>query len=147
MGIATGVTASASGLTAQRLRMDVIADNIANASTTRTSGGGPFRRRLVLFQARESGAGSWCPMPMGGAEQGPGQGVRVVGIEEDQSPLRRVHDPGHPEADAEGYVDLPNIHVVREMVDLISATRAYEANVSAISSAKEMASRALEIGA
>ncbi|HQK93680.1 MAG TPA: flagellar basal body rod C-terminal domain-containing protein, partial [Armatimonadota bacterium] len=67
--------------------------------------------------------------------------------EEDLSPLRRVYDPGHPDADAEGYVDLPNIHVVREMVDLISATRAYEANVSAISSAKEMATRALEIGA
>ncbi len=120
---------SASALTAERLRLDVIAENLANAGTTRTAEGGPYRRKVVLFAPREG---------MGG--------VRAVGIARDPSPFRLRYDPGHPDADAAGYVRLPNVDVVKEMVDLITATRAYEANVTAISAAKAMFQRALDIG-
>lgn len=146
MSLLTGMQASASGLTAQRFRLDVIANNIANVSTTRTSEGGAYRRRFVLFQPREAPSGPLVPgywqQPLGV----PGRGVRVVSVREDDAPMRRVYDPEHPDADAEGYVDYPNVFIAREMVDMISATRAYEANATAISSAKDMAQRALQIG-
>ena len=125
---------SASGLTAERLRMDTISNNLANANTTRTEDGGPFRRQFVLFQ------------PIEGNPRKTGAGVRVVGIGEDPNPPRLVFDPEHPDANSEGYVEMPNVHVVKEMVDLISATRSYEANIAALNAAKAMAQKALEIG-
>jgi len=130
---------SASGMTAERLRMDTIANNLANANTTRTAAGGPYRRQVPVFAARERGLRSG---PGGFA----GAGVRVVGIRHDPGPPRLVYDPSHPDAGPDGYVAMPNVDVVREMVDLISASRAYEANVAAFNTAKSMAMRALEIG-
>ncbi|HHV61033.1 MAG TPA: flagellar basal body rod protein FlgC [Firmicutes bacterium] len=156
MSVFSSIMISSSGLTAERLRMDVIANNIANANTTRTPAGGPYRRQQVLFSAVAAQYGlnrDWSEGGTGGAwAPGPGQGtgvrggVVVVGIIEDPSPLRMVYDPGHPDADARGYVAMPNVDVIKEMVDMISATRAYEANVTAINAAKSMAQKALEIG-
>ena len=134
MGLWSAIEASASGLTAERLRMDLIANNIANVNTTRTQEGGPFRRQLAVL------------MPRGGSDPKVGAGVRVVRIAQDDDPPKLAYDPGHPDADAEGYVAMPNVNVVTEMVDLITASRAYEANVTAINAAKDMAAKALEIG-
>lgn len=148
MGILAGVEASASGLTAQRLRLDVIADNIANVNTTRTAAGGPYRKRNVVFMPRTVEFADLLPSLIAGDRPRiAGRGVRVVGIIEDQGEPRMVYDPGHPDADAEGYVGMPNISVAQEMVDLISATRAYQANASAITAARDMNRAALDIGA
>lgn len=134
---------AASGMTAERLRLDVIANNLANVNSTRTAEGGPYRRQQVVFAAREAGP----QRRVGGRPQNrPGMGVRVVGIVRDTTPFKRVWDPHHPDADEEGYVLLPNVDVVTEMVDMISATRAYEANVAVLQAAKQMAQSALEIG-
>lgn len=135
---------AASGLTAERLRQDTIANNIANAETTRSSDGGPYRRQVPVFAPilDQSMHGARSPLQRGAQ----GQGVQVVGVISDPSPPRMVYDPQHPDADADGYVAKPNVHVVKEMVDLITATRAYEANIAAVNSAKSMAQRALEIG-
>ena len=127
---------SASGLTAQRLRMDTIANNLANANTTRTERGGPYKRQMPVFQARESFDGAMRRLGW----------VRVVQIAEDDDPPRLVYDPGHPDAGADGYVRMPNVNVVTEMVDMISASRAYEANIAALNAARSMALKALEIG-
>jgi len=120
---------SASGMTAQRLRMDIIADNIANVNTGRTEKGGPYRRKMPLFHERERS-----------------QGVDVVSIQEDKSPFKMLYNPAHPDADQEGYVKMPNVDIVIEMVDLIDASRAYEANITALNNTKNMALKALEIG-
>ena len=135
---------SASGLAAERLRMDVIAENLANANTTRTAAGGPYRRKVVVFAPQE-------PEPVFSSIlrkelSSKGRGVKVERIAEDQSPFRQVYDPGHPDANAEGMVTLPNVNTVLEMVDLIAATRAYEANLAALNTARTMASQALELG-
>lgn len=141
------IDAAASGLTAERLRMDVISNNIANVNTTRTIEGGPYRRQLVVFEPRE-GQPSFDQMLS--SQMGPsaavGNGVRAVAIKKDDSPTRRVYDPSHPDANRDGYVEMPNVNIVSEMVDMITATRAYEANVTAVNSAKSMALKALEIG-
>ncbi|MBC7254022.1 MAG: flagellar basal body rod protein FlgC [Actinobacteria bacterium] len=137
MGLFDALNISASGMTAHRLWMDVIASNIANSETTRTPEGGPYRRREVIFSAlREGGEGS-----------GPqaGRGVEVVGVVEDQDPPRLVYEPGHPDAREDGYVEMPNISPVTEMVDLVVASRAYEANATALEAAKSMFTRALDI--
>lgn len=133
---------SASGMTAERLRMDTIANNLANAETTRTAEGGPYRRQAPVFAARleRSVAGRFR------GQQFRGTGVRVVGIHSDDRPPRLVYDPHHPDANEDGYVAMPDINVPREMVDLISASRAYEANITAFNTAKNMAMRALDIG-
>ncbi|HOO32254.1 MAG TPA: flagellar basal body rod protein FlgC [Thermotogota bacterium] len=135
---------SASGMTANRLRLDVIADNIANAETTRTDEGGPYRRKTVAFseilKQQMSFAGEIEPST---ASFG---GVEVSEIVEDQRPFKMVYDPAHPDANEEGYVQMPNVNVLREMVDLINAQRAYEANVSSINATKAFASAALGIG-
>jgi len=150
MGIFSAMNISSTGLTAQRLRMDVISNNIANANTTRTTDGGAFRRKRVIlrprndyleFRTRLLPQALWRPM---------GEGVRVIKIEEDTSPLRLVYDPSHPDAiktgPKKGYVEYPNINTVTEMVDMISASRAYEANVTVIQNASQMFMRGLQIG-
>ena len=138
------IDTSASGLTAERLRMDVISNNIANVNTTRTEDGGPFRRQLPVFQSRKP-LGRWPFLDMKAPHQ-IGTGVRVAAILEDQAPFKLEYDPSHPDADADGYVRHPNINIVHEMVDMITATRAYEANVTCINSAKDMINAALNIG-
>lgn len=148
MGMFLGIDASASGLTAERLRMDVISNNIANANTTRTEGGGAYRRRFVVFEPREREPKSFehiLKRAVGLSNQ-TGEGVRAVSIMEDTSPGPLVYDPGHPDANADGYVEKPNINIVSEMVDMITAQRAYEANSTAITAAKTMATKTLEIG-
>ncbi|NMB00015.1 MAG: flagellar basal body rod protein FlgC [Firmicutes bacterium] len=135
---------AASGLTAERLRMDTIANNLANANTTRSVDGGPYRRQVPVFAPILDESMRGVPSVMRRGAQG--QGVQVVGVVSDPSPPRLVYDPQHPDANADGYVEMPNVHVVKEMVDLITATRAYEANIVALNSAKSMAQRALEIG-
>jgi flagellar basal-body rod protein FlgC len=144
MSMFGGIDASASGLTAERLRMDVISNNIANVNTTRTVEGGPYRRQMVVFQPRSDNSSAFAQILT--QQLDAGSGVRVTGIVKDTSPLKRVYDPNHPDANTDGYVDMPNINIVSEMVDMITATRAYEANVTAISAAKGMAAKALEIG-
>lgn len=143
MGMFGAIDAAASGMTAERLRMDVISNNIANVNTTRTNEGGPYRRQLVLFQPR-NGQNSFSQVLS--QQLDGGDGVRVTGIVKDDSPLRRVYDPTHPDANNDGYVDMPNVNIVAEMVDMITATRAYEANVTSVNAAKSMAMKALEIG-
>jgi flagellar basal-body rod protein FlgC len=134
---------SASGLTAQRLRMDVISNNIANATTTRTPEGGPYRRERVIFQERRN-MFSFKDILTRSIDVG--KGVRVVAVEKDPAPFKLVYDPTHPDADQNGYVRMPNVNIVTEMVDMISATRSYEANVTAINTAKSMIAKAIEIG-
>ncbi|SNX55525.1 flagellar basal body rod protein FlgC [Thermoanaerobacterium sp. RBIITD] len=146
MGFLNSIDISASGLTAERLRMDVISQNIANVNTTRTSSGGPYRRKLVVFKEidDQNNFGNMLDIAKGAYI---GRGVEVTAIIDDnKTPLNRIYDPGNPDADNMGYVSLPNVNVVSEMVDMISATRAYEANVTAVNSSKSMIQKALEIG-
>lgn len=144
MSIFTGLKVGGSALTAQRLRMDVIANNIANAETTRSADGKPYRRQQIVFTSTPGSTAR--PMSWRGDQANRiQQGVRVAGIYEDETPPRMVYDPGHPDADADGYVAYPDIDVVTEMTDMMAATRAYEANVTAINTAKNMALKALEI--
>lgn len=134
---------SASGLSAERLRMDTIASNIANAQTTRTEKGGPYRRKIAVFQEnldreiqKNSGEASFN-----------GNGVKAVGVVDDTSePFKKVYDPSNPDAGPDGFVEMPNVNILNEMVDMIASTRAYEANVTAMNSEKSMALKALEIG-
>ena len=137
------IDTAASGMTAERLRLDVVSNNLANVNTTRTAAGGPYRRQQVVFAPRE-GENTFSSLLKQELETG--NGVRVVGIVQDQSPLKPVYDPQHPDADANGYVQMPNINVVSEMVDMMTASRAYEANVAAVNAAKTMALKALDIG-
>ena len=132
-----GFQAAATGLAAERARVDVIARNIANAQTTHTPDGGPYRRQVLRF----------APILQRTADgRTQTQGVRVVGVESDNvTPFERIHEPNHPDADADGYVSLPNINTAREMADLITAMRAYEANVSVQDSFVQMAERALRM--
>ncbi len=145
MGFLDSLDISASGMTAERLRMDVIANNLANVNTTRTPGGGPFRREEVVLTPGTSSFGDALSAATGGAGGYLG-GVQVSAIVPDQTPFKRVYDPGHPDADAQGYVSMPNIDTVTEMVDMMGASRAYEANVSAVDALKSMAEKAIQIG-
>lgn len=145
MGLFDSMDISASGLTAQRLRMDVISNNIANANTTRTEDGGPYRRERVVFMERKQN-NAFEDILSNFTAKCTGRGVRVVAIEKDPAPFKMVYDPTHPDADARGYVQMPNVNIVTEMIDMISATRSYEANITAINSAKSMMTKALEIG-
>jgi flagellar basal-body rod protein FlgC len=154
MNLFSSFEISGSGLSAQRMRMDAVSNNIANVNTTRTTEGGPYKRLRVVFEPRQQSTPFMLPFSAAGAgtdaaeaqKMQLSQGVRVAGIRPDNSGPKLVYDPGHPDADAKGYVAMPNISIVNEMVDLISASRAYEANVTAINSAKSMALKALEIG-
>lgn len=136
---------SASGLSAQRMRMNLISSNLANANTTRTAEGGPYKRKDAVFAAnpqRSSAFGDALATQLDAQRVE----VQVTAIREDPRPPIQKFDPGHPDADAEGMVLMPNINVVEEMVNMISASRSYEANVTALKASKEMAANALEIG-
>lgn len=135
---------SSSGLAAQRLRMNVLSANLANAQSTRGDDGGPYRRRDVVFQAIPTG--EKFEDFLNGTQGTELRKVQVSDIHKDNKEPRRVYDPGHPDADGQGYVSLPNVQVMTEMVNMIAATRAYEANATAIDDAKQMAVKALEIG-
>jgi len=144
MDVNGSLAISATALRAERLRLDVIASNLANATTTETAEGGPYRRRNVIFAATTLDSEFGDTLASLSAEDGR-RGVRVSGVVEDQSPPRLVFDPGHPDANAEGYVAYPNVNPVTELVDLMSATRAYEANVQAVTATRRMAESALAI--
>ena len=145
MNILSALQIAASGLTAQRERVQVISSNLANADTTRTAEGGPYRRKDLVFTT-QSMQGSFQTMLGDAIDSEIGKGVRVAGIYEDNAPFIRRFQPGHPDADAEGYVLAPNVSPIEEMVNLISATRSFEANTQAVSAIKEMAQKSLEIG-
>jgi flagellar basal-body rod protein FlgC len=146
MSMFGGMEISASALTAQRLRMNVTAENLANAETTKTTDGTPYRRKEVVLEAvGTSGAfGSQLTKAMGGSGVAPG-GVQAKAITEDPTAGKLVYDPSHPDANAQGYVRMPNVDTVTEMVDLIDAQRSYEANVTAMSASKQMFAKTLEI--
>ena len=142
MDIFTTFKIASSGLKAQRIRLDTISSNIANVDTTSTPEGGPYKKKSVYFQSTPI---SFADHLHNSMEKGL-SGVKVARILEDQSPPRRVYDPSHPDADKDGYVDMPNVNVLKEMTDMMSATRSYEANTTIVKSAKRMALKALEIG-
>ena len=133
MGMFDSMRISASGLSAERLRMDTISANVANVQTTRTENGGAYVRKVAVFQEALDDAGK-C------------MGIRAVGIVEDNSKLERVYNPTHEDADEEGYVTMPNVNILNEMADMIVATRTYEANADALNASKSMFSTALTIG-
>jgi len=138
------ISASSSGLSAQRLRMNLISGNLANVNTTRTREGGPYRRKEAIFAARPLEES--FKKILADRHRKQLSTVQVDRVIEDSNPPVMKYDPGHPDADEKGYVAMPNINVMEEMVNMISATRGYEANVSALKAAKEMATTALEIG-
>jgi flagellar basal-body rod protein FlgC len=132
MSLFSSLNIAATGLTAHRQWMDLIAGNVANANTTRTPEGGPFQRQLAYFRDIVDTDGNVL-------------GVQVAGVGKDTAPPRLVYEPGHPDANAEGYVAYPNVNIMIEMVDLIAASRAYEANISSFQAAKDMAQATLSI--
>lgn len=140
MNLMTAMKISAAGLSAQRTRMNVVSSNLANMNTTRTPEGGPYRRKEVVIGA--------VPVQdkFGNMLSDRVREPKVIKIVEDQSEFQQVYDPSHPDADANGYVSLPNVNLMSEMVDMLSATRAYEANAAVISTVKGMAQRAIDLG-
>jgi flagellar basal-body rod protein FlgC len=138
MNLISGIDVTASALNAQKTRLDVVAQNIANAQTTRGPNGGAYQRQIVSFESelmrRSSGGGATL------------QSVRVAGISADRTPGQQVYNPQHPDAGPDGLVTMPNVNLSYEMVDLITASRAYEANLSVVKNAREMAMKALQIG-
>ncbi|MDR2211050.1 MAG: flagellar basal body rod protein FlgC [Spirochaetaceae bacterium] len=151
MGLFSSINIASTGMSAQRARADVIANNMANINTTQTNEGGAFRRTRVLMKPRVEQPYWRSPFLPQMLDNGPGQGVRVTGLEKDYATeLRKVYDPTHPhaikEGPDEGYVLFPNVDIVTEMVDLIEANRAYEANAQVVEGYKSMFQRALEIG-
>ena len=133
MGTFSALRIGASGLSAERLRMDTITSNISNAQTTRTENGGPYVRKVAVFQEAYDKAGKY-------------NGVKAVAIEDDDSEFRKVYDPSNADADEEGYVTYPNVNILNEMADMMASTRAYEAIADTIDANKTMYSKALEIG-
>ena len=146
MGFFNAMNTSASGLTAQRLRMDIISQNIANVDTTKTETGSPYKRKAVLFQERKGITSFNSVYKNVMSEINSSKGVRISKIVDDETPGPRVYDPAHPDADDEGYVTKPNVNIVEEMVNMISASRSYEAGVTAINSTKSMIAKTMEIG-
>lgn len=145
MDFFTSMDISSSALTAERTRMNLISSNLANANSTRTAEGGPYRRKDAVFSARPVTESFSSVFSRTGNRELPQQ-VGVVQINEDQKPPRLQYDPTHPDANQQGYVALPNVNVVEEMADMIAATRTYEANVTAAQAAKSMALKTLELG-
>lgn len=133
MSIFSGMRISASALSAERLRMDVVSANVANMKTTRTPEGGAYRRKVAVFEENYDKKLGML-------------GVKSVAIEEDKSPLRKLYEPNHPDADAQGYVEYPNVDILVEMTDLMTASRSYESNIDTLNAQKSMISKALEIG-
>ncbi len=151
MGMFTSINIAATGMSVERLRSDVISNNIANASTTRTPEGGAFKKSTVIIEPIASENPTWhSPFVNESLDNGPGKGVRVREIVKDTTQGRLVYDPTNPDAiqsgPNKGYVEYPNVNIVNEMVNLISASRAYEANSTVVQGAKDMFSAALEIG-
>lgn len=141
LGVFSALEVASSGLSAERVRMNTIAGNLANARTTRTENGGPYKRLDPVFEA----VGLDRDSALSGASQGVSM-VRVARIAQDQRPGQMVYEPGHPDANAAGYVEYPNVNVVEEMVNLITASRAYEAGVTSIDTVKQMAKSAIDLG-
>lgn len=148
MKMTTGFDISASALTAHRMRMDVISSNIANAESTRGSFVNgkfePYKRKMVVMEPMQQSFSSMLANEMG--NKGVARGVKVAKIQEDQTPSKLVYNPTHPDADGNGYVHMPNVDMAKEMVDMISAMRSYESNVTALNATKAMFVKALEIG-
>lgn len=148
MKLTNGFDISSSALTAQRLRMDVIASNIANADTTRgklvDGKWVPYARKVVSFEEKSQSFSQTLANAMGGSSVG--SGVKVSKITEDSAPFKQVHNPTHPDADENGFVLMPNVDMLKEMVDMMAATRSYEANITALNASKAMITKALEIG-
>lgn len=149
MGIFHSLNISSTALTTQRLRMDVISSNIANMDSTRARFNGetwePYKRKMVVTEPKGESFSTFLHSAMK-ANRNVGNGVKVTKIIEDDTPFKLVYDPSHPDANDDGYVQLPNVDPLKEMVDLMSSTRAYEANVTAFNASKGMLMKALEIG-
>jgi flagellar basal-body rod protein FlgC len=143
MDFFTSLDVSSSGMAAERTRMNLISSNIANANSTRSKEGGPYKRKDPVFAAVPASSGFKTPFNRAGSLEL--KKVEVAQIREDQSPPRIQYDPTHPDADEKGYVALPNVNVIEEMVDMVSASRAYEANVTAAQAAKSMAMKTLDL--
>lgn len=149
MSFLSSMNISGSALTAQRLRLDIISENITNMNTTRTEGGGPYRRKTVVFEEINDGSFRSAldkSMNRGTSGLANNAGVRVSEIVEDDSPFKMVYDPGHPDADVNGYVSMPNVDLLQETIDAMSVSRSYDANVTALNAIKAMAAKALEVG-
>ena len=144
MDFMTALDIGASGLSAERTHLNIISMNLANAKTTRTPEGGPYRRKSVVFATAD--VDSPFSRAMRNALDREVKGVRVLGVAQDTRPLKRVYEPGHPDADPEGYVFYPDINVVEEMTNMLTAIRTYEAGVAAITSVKGMFQKALSLG-
>ena len=142
MSFLQSLNISGSGLTAQRLRMDVISENMANIDATRTENGGPYRRKMVVFTA----ADNFKNMMIKNISDYKAAGVEVSEIIEDETEFKPVYNPQHPDADENGYVSMPNVDSLKETVDMMEAYRAYQANITALNTMKQMALKALEIG-
>lgn len=146
MSIFSSFNINSSGLTAQRYRMDIISQNIANANTTRTADGTPYRRKVVTFAEKNSHTPFSRVLNLS-RDKYSGDGVKVDGVYEDtETDLTMVYDPSHPDADENGYVMYPNVNIITEMTNMIDASRAYEANSTAFNASKAMAMKGLEIG-
>lgn len=144
MSFYDSINISASALTAETLRMDIISKNIANANTTRTANGTPYRRQVVVFQEdKKLPFSSYLNNELNRFNKG---GVKATAVIEDKSDFKMVYNPGHPDADEKGYVKMPNVDIMIEMVNMISATRAYDANITSINSTKSIIMKALDIG-
>lgn len=146
MSIFNAFGINASGMTAQRYRMDVISENVANANTTRTADGTPYRRKVVTFEQRGERVGSFSSFLGRASSAYRGQGVRIGKVmEDDWTQMNMAYDPSHPDADENGYVTYPNVNIVTEMTNLIDASRSYEANATAFNASKSIAVKGLEM--
>lgn len=145
MSYMNGMNISASGMSAQRLRMDIISQNIANVNTTRDESGHPYRRQNLVFSEKTPAPFAGFLNSATGAKSGSGVKVTQI-IEDNETPMKMVYDPSHPDANEEGYVTYPNVNTVTEMTNLIDASRSYEANVTAFNATKNMALKGLEVG-
>ena len=146
MGMFDSFNINASGLTAQRYRMDVIAENVANANTTRTEDGSPYKRKVVAFEEKNGSYENFDTSVGRASRRFKGHGVAVSGTYEDKSEGNMVYDPAHPDADENGYVTYPNVNIITEMTNLIDASRSYEANATAFEASKAIAKQGLTMG-
>lgn len=146
MGMFDAFNISASGLTAQRYRMDVISENVANANTTRTEDGTPYKRKVVTFEEKNGGSPTFSTIFGRTTERYAAKGVKVSNTYEDESEGNMVYDPSHPDADENGYVTYPNVNIITEMTNLIDASRSYEANATAFDASKSIAKQGLTMG-